>query len=267
MKRRTAAPFRAVLLTAALLLVLGAFAPSAWAAPPGSEIPPHPKLLKFEPLDYQPPKAAPHRHVLSNGAVAYLVEDHTFPLVNIGITIRTGQYLDPPGHKGLAAMAGNLLRSGGTASMSARDFDEQADFLAASINSAIADTQGTASLNCLARNLDPSLKLFFDMLRRPAFDPQRLGIYKTRVLQSLARRNDQTAEIENREFQRLLRGDNHFSTAHETKASIEAISRDDLIAFHRKYYHPANFLFAVSGDFDTKEMLAKLEQAMGGWGS
>jgi zinc protease len=232
-----------------------------------AEIPPHPSLLKFEPLNYQPPKAAQHRHVLSNGAVAYLVEDHAFPLVNVSVLIRAGRYLDPPGKAGLAAAVGNQLRAGGTAGLNAREFDEEADFLAANINAMIGETQGTASLNCLARNLDASLKLFFDMLRNPAFDPQRLSIYKARVLQSLARRNDQTAQIEAREFARLLRGDKHFSTVPETKASLESITREDLVAFHKRYFHPAGFIFAVSGDFDTREIIARLEQGMKDWDS
>ena len=225
----------------------------------GADIVPHPKLLKFEPLTYQAPKAAQYRHALPNGAVAYLVEDHVFPLVNISVTIRTGQYLDPPGKEGLASLAGSQVRAGGTKSLSALDFDEEADFLAANINSGIADTQGVASLNCLARNLDPSLKLFFDMLLNPGFDEQRLNIAKARILQSLARRNDKTDEIENREFLRLLRGPSHFSNLKETKASIESITRDDLLAFHKKYFNPARFIFAVSGDFNAKEMLSKLE--------
>ena len=85
------------------------------------------------------------------------------------------------------------------------------------------------------------------------------------MLQSLERRNDSTASIERREFQRLLRGDHHFTTAKVTKASLEAISRQDLIDFHDRYYYPSNFIIAVSGDFETKPMLAKLEKALGRW--
>lgn len=236
------------------------------ASSTAAEIPAHPKYLKFEPLNYQPPKAAQYRHVLSNGAVAYMVEDHLLPLFSVSVLIRTGQYLDPPEKTGLASLTGGQMRSGGTASFSAQDFDEEADFLAATISSAIADTQGTASLSGLVRNLDPSLKLFFEMLKSPRFDQQRLDISKTRILQALARRNDRTDEIEMREYARLLRGSNHFSTAPETKASVESITRDDLITFHKKYYHPANFMFAVSGDVDTKQMIEKIEQLMSGWG-
>src|SRR6185436_15532847 len=233
--------------------------------PVAAQIVAHPRLLKFDTLKYDPPKAAQARHVLSNGAVVYTVEDHVFPLVNVSVLIRTGQYLDPADKIGLAALAGAEMRAGGTKTRRPQDFDEEADFLAATIASSVNDTEGTAAVNCLSRSLDPSLALFFDMLRNPAFDAQRLQLAKTQRLQGLARRNDQTAGIESREWERLLRGPAHFSTAQDTRATIEAITREDLIAFHQKYYHPASFIFAVSGDFNTKEMLDKLEKAMAGW--
>jgi predicted Zn-dependent peptidase len=231
-----------------------------------AEIVSHPRMLKFEPLRYEPPQAARYRHVLSNGAVVYLVEDHVFPLVNLSVTIRTGQYLDPPDKIGLAGMTGEQIRAGGTQKRKPREFDEEVDFLAATMASAIGDTQGSASLNALSRNLDAALELFFEMLRTPGFDPQQISLYKTRRLQAMTRRNDQTSAIEGREWERLLYGSKHFSTAQDTKASVEAITREDLLAFHQKYYHPANFLFAASGDFDTKALLAKLEAAIRGWG-
>jgi predicted Zn-dependent peptidase len=243
------------------LLLAGAWAGLLSAA----EIVSHPRLLKFEPLNYEPPKAERHRHVLSNGAAVYLVEDHVFPLVTVAVTIRTGQYLDPPDKIGVAAMTGEQIRSGGTEKRKPRDFDEEVDFLAANITSAIGDTQGSASLNCLSRNLDAALDLFFEMLRTPGFDPEQISLYKARRIQAMSRRNDQTNGIEQREWDRLLRGTSHFSTAQDTKASIDAITREDLLAFHRQYYHPANFIFAVSGDFDSKAMLAKLEAATRGW--
>ncbi len=249
----------------AMLGAMGLLRPAQVSPMAAAEIPAHPKLLQFQPLRYDPPKAAQYRHVLSNGAVAYLVEDHMLPLVNLSVLIRTGRYLDPPGKTGLAAMVGSEIRSGGTKDRSAQEFDEEADFLAAGINSMIGDTEGRATLNCLSRNLDASLQLFFDMLRNPRFDQQRLALSKVRILQTLARRNDRSNEVESREFARLLRGPSHFSTAQETKATLEAITREDLISFHQKYYRPSNFIFAISGDFNTKDLLAKLEDLMRGW--
>jgi predicted Zn-dependent peptidase len=230
-----------------------------------SQIPSHPRELKYAPLSYTPPKREQYRHVLSNGIVAYLVEDHDLPLVNVSTLVRTGSYLDPAGKEGLASLTGSQMRSGGTTSKTAEEFDEAADFLAASISSSITALQGNASLNLLTKDIDQGLALYFDMLKNPRFQEDRLTLAKSQLLQNMERRNDRTDVIEQREWNRLMYGPDFFSAKESTKASIEGITRDDLIAFHKKHYNPAGFIMAVSGDFNTKEMIAKLEAAMKGW--
>jgi predicted Zn-dependent peptidase len=230
-----------------------------------SQIPAHPRELKYTPLSYTPPKREQYRHVLSNGVVVYLVEDHDLPLVNVATLVRTGTYLDPAGKEGLASLTGSQMRAGGTTSKTAEEFDEAADFLAAGISSSITTLQGNASLNLLTKDIDQGLALYFDMLKNPRFQEDRLTLAKSQLLQNMERRNDRTDVIEQREWNRLMYGPDFFNAKESTKASIEGITRDDLIAFHKKYYNPAGFIFAVSGDFNTKEMIAKLEAAMKGW--
>src|SRR6185437_9698081 len=103
--------------SAILMLALA----SAW----GAEIPKHPRELKFPSLSFTPPHAADYRHKLAAGSVAYLVEDHELPLIHISVLVRTGEYLDSSGKKGLAQLTGAQIRSGGTASKPPAVFDEE----------------------------------------------------------------------------------------------------------------------------------------------
>lgn len=257
--------FSALLLALTLLVS----APVALLAQTGQQpgIPARPEELKYTTLTYNPPKRDRYRHVLSNGMVVYAVEDHDLPLVNITTLVRTGSYLDPAGKEGLGSLVGSQMRAGGTAKMTAEQFDEAADFLAAQISSGVGSTQGGANLNLLAKDVDKGLGLYVEMLRTPAFQEDRLKLAKSQILQALERRNDNTSGIEAREWNRLLYGAEHFSSKETTKASIEAITRQDLVDFHQKYFQPAGFIIAASGDFKTDELLAKLEAAFKGWPS
>jgi zinc protease len=250
-------------LSVFLPLILLALSPVSLLAQT-QQIPAHPRDLKYTQLVYTPPKKEQYRQVLSNGVVAYLVEDHDLPLVSVSAIVRTGSYLDPAGKEGLAALTGTQMRVGGTTSKTAEEFDEAADFLAANISNSIGATQGNASLNLLAKDIDQGLALYFDMLKNPRFQDDRLKLAKSQLLQNMERRNDRTDAIEGREWARLMYGD-HFTTKESTKASIDGITREDMIAFHQRYYQPGGFIFAVSGDFNTKEMVSKLEAAMKGW--
>ncbi|HSS19901.1 MAG TPA: pitrilysin family protein [Pyrinomonadaceae bacterium] len=251
-------------LAVVLTLVLLTLSPASLLAQT-QQIPAHPRDLKYEQLVYTPPKKEQYRHVLSNGTVAYLVEDHDLPLVNISTVVRTGTYLDPTGKEGLAALTASQMRVAGTTSKTAEEFDEAADFLAANISSTMTATQAFATLNLLAKDVDQGLVLYFDMLRNPRFQDDRLTLAKSQILQNMERRNDRTDAIEGREWSRLMYGADHFSAKDSTKASIEGITREDMLAFHQRYYQPGGFIFAVSGDFNTKDMLAKLEAATKGW--
>jgi predicted Zn-dependent peptidase len=120
-------------------------------------------------------------------------------------------------------------------------------------------------VNFLAKDADRALQLFFDMLRKPRFQEDRFKLYKTQVLQNMERRNDSTDSIESREWSRLMRGADHFTTAASTKASIDGLTREDLIAFHQKWLHPGNMVLAISGDFKPADLQPKIEKAMAGW--
>src|SRR5688572_4562204 len=144
-------------LSALLALAFLTVSPISLIGQAQQQITAHPRDLKYSTLSYTPPKREQYRHVLSNGIVAYLVEDHDLPLVNVSTLVRTGSYLDPAGKEGLASLTGAQMRAGGTASKTAEEFDEAADFLAASISSFIGPTQGNANVNFLAKDIDAGL--------------------------------------------------------------------------------------------------------------
>jgi len=109
------------------------FAIAALACAWCGEIPKHPRDLKYPPLTFTPPRAADYRHKLASGATAYFVEDHELPLIHISVLVRTGEYLEPAGKRGLAPLTGSQIRSGGTESKPPAVFDEDAAFLAATL--------------------------------------------------------------------------------------------------------------------------------------
>jgi zinc protease len=260
---------RAVLALAAFTGLAAASA-GFLSAPPASAqtasaIPDNPEKLTFKPIAYTPPVAKDYRVVLRNGMVVYIAEDPTLPLVNLDFTVRTGAYLDPKGKEGLASFTGSQIRRGGSRSLGAEQLDERLDFLAANVSTNVGDTAGHATLNCLADNFDESLKVFVEMLREPRFQEDRLALAKEQTLQEMTKRNDESEDIEAREWNVLLYGEEHFTNRFSTKASVEAITRQDLVDFHRKYFHPANMVAAVSGAFSRPVMIQKLEAAFASW--
>jgi len=230
-----------------------------------AEIPDRPEKLSFPPLTFEPPVAAKYRVALMAGPVAYVVPDRELPLVNISISVRTGDYAVPAGKEGLADLTGYLLARGGTKSQKAEDLEERLAFLAAHLNASVSDTQGGVSLNLLSKDLDEGFAILREALTAPRFQDNKLALRKQQILQSMKQRNDDSANIEQRERRFLAYGEKFWVNQHATAASVESITRADLEAFHQKWFHPANFVVAVSGDFERDAMVARLEKLFAEW--
>lgn len=250
----------------AVLVGIFVLATVALADVPGTTaIPPHPDKLVYPKLDYKLPLPSQFRTTLSNGMVVYIAEDRILPVFDLTITLRTGGALEPADKTGLASLTGEQMRDGGTQDLTPEELDEKVEFLAARLFSNIGDTSGAAGVSLLSKDIDAGLELLGGMLRYPRFDETRLRLAKERRLQNIKRRNDSTDSIERSEWGFLMYGDQHFANRYETPETINAITRDDLMAFHRKYVHPGNMIIAVAGDFDRKAMLDKLEKMFAGW--
>ena len=244
------------------VLFVGFAAPAAVAQP----IPAHPRDLVFEDLAFEPPDPAAHRHELSNGAVAFIVPDRALPLVTVSVIVRTGTYLEPADKAGLAALTGSQMRAGGAGELAPAAFDDEAAFLAAQLSSSIGGTSGSASVNCPHQGpRTPRSTCSSTCCGSRASTRTASSSPRARRCNRWSRRNDSTQSIEVREWGRLLRGVDHFTTIPSTRAGIEAITRDDLVAFHREHYHPGNFIFAVAGDVEPADFLSRLEIRIADW--
>jgi predicted Zn-dependent peptidase len=159
------------------------------------------------------------------------------------------------------------MRSGGTISMPADKMNEELEFMAASVEISIDRESGSASLSTLKKDIDKGLKIFADVLMNPAFPEDKIKMRKDEVIESIRRENDNPTKIAHREFRRIMYDSKHpYSRRVEgTLESIEKITRDDIVAFHKKFFHPNNIILGISGDFNKEEIIKKLNAVFAGW--
>jgi zinc protease len=244
---------------ATLTILLGAA--TAFA----QEIPDRPEKLQFAPITFETPRARDYKVKLTNGIPAFVAANgkEGTPLVRVTVSWRGGGYLDPKGKEGLAALFGSQLAQGGTAKLEAAKLEDRLQALAATLTSSCADTSCSISLQVLDKDLAEGLDLLMQALTRPAFAQERLDLAKRQGRQRISRRNDDVTSIASYEMKYLLFGENHFASADDTVASLDAITRDDLVAFHARLLHPANLFVAAAGQFDRKAMVEALDRTVG----
>ena len=226
----------------------------------------HPSELTYPALKYEPPNPKAFRVVYAGGLRAYVQEDRSLPLFNITAIVDCGDLYIPKDKTGLGTVFGDQLIKGGTASRDGSAIEERIDFLGGSLNFMVGERTSTLSLSVLKKDLDEGLAMFFDVLRNPAFREEPLKLAKARFVEQLRQANDQPATVLNREYERLLYGDNAV-TWQPSKASYEGITAADLKAFHAKYFLPKNVILAVSGDFAKAALKSKIDKLAAGWKS
>ncbi len=207
----------------------------------------------------------PERVVLENGMVVLLMEDHELPLVSLTAFIRTGARLEPLDKIGLASLAGTVLRTGGTTKQSGDELDELLEGKAAMIETSIGGSAGRASMSCLTEDFPAMLEVFGDILRTPAFAPEKLKIAKNQMMASIARQNDDPGGIVSREFRKLVYGNASPYTWVPTYATVVSISQQDLVTWHHTYYHPNRIILGLVGDFQKDQAVTLLKKIFGDW--
>ena len=202
---------------------------------------------------------------LDNGIILFLVEDRELPLINILARIGVGSVNDPASDIGLSSLTGQVMRTGGTTSMTGDEIDEILEAIAASVETGIGRTSGSASMSVLTEHFDEALGILADVLMHPVFDQEKLDLAKVQARSGIARRNDDPSVISRREFAKLIYGSDSSYARHAEYATIDAITRDDLIDLHERFYVPNNVMMAVWGDFETEVMVEKMEERFSEW--
>jgi zinc protease len=222
------------------------------------------KDLKFPPVN--PIKVPPVAEFdLPNGIKLFLVEDKELPLIRAQATIRTGDRYEPVAKAGLSDITLRVMRTGGTATRNGDALDKELDRMAASVETGSGGDSSNASMFVLSKDVDHGLTILSDVLQHPAFPQDKIDLAKIDMRDTIGRRNDDPGSIHGREMARLVYGKNS-PYAHITEyATIDSITRDDMVAYHKQYFQPENVVLAVWGDFNTGEMKAKVEKAFSGW--
>jgi zinc protease len=219
------------------------------------------KKIPIPPLHAFKPEQ-PKRIELANGLTIFLQEDHELPFINGSILIRGGSRDEPDAKVGLVSLYGDTWRTSGTATISGDKLDDQLESKAASIETGGEAASTSVNWSSLKGDFDAVFADTVDLLLHPTFKADKLQLAKGQLETGIARRNDDPNGIAIREAIKLAYGANNPYARQPEYATVESITLDDLKAWHDKTVVPNNMIVALSGDFDSSTMEAKLRKAL-----
>jgi len=208
------------------------------------------------------------RQPFGEGAVALIRENRANASVNVLGFIRAGAVYDPAAREGLALFTSSMLTRG-TAAYTSQTLALALDSLGASL-SVSADLEGvTFAARCLSEDVDRILELLSEVLLRPTFPPDEIEKQRVRIITGIREGRLDTRIAADKAFRSVAYPVQHpyHRTVEGEEDTVAAIARDDLVAFHHRYYRPDGLVIAIVGDVAAAGILGSLTSLWNGWRS
>jgi len=217
---------------------------------------PIPPLAKFKPQEHT-------RIQLSNGMVIFLQEDHELPLISGTALIKGGSTSEPAAKVGMMSIYAASWRTSGTEKKTGDQLDDELEAIGAKVETGAGVDTTSASFNCLKENFDQVFADFLDVVEHPVFREDKIALAKRRLNTGISRRNDEIDSIAGREAAKLGYGKDSPYGREAQYWTVAAVTRQDLLDWHKRHFTPNNIIIGMVGDFDSKQMESQLRQAFG----
>ncbi len=223
---------------------------------------PAPPITQGKPLDF--PDIEHTR--LANGMLVHYAQRGAVPSTRVAVSFNAGSAADPVNQRGLEALALSLFDEG-TTSLNSQQLAEARERLGADISTGGGVDRSSFTLSALTPNLEPSLELLADILRNPAFAPAEVERVRAQLITGVEQELRTPANIASRALTPLIYGENspYGGAGNGTVASLQSISRDDLIGFKQRWIRPDNGEVFVVSDRPLAEILPVLNETLGDW--
>lgn len=202
---------------------------------------------------------------LANGAQLVVVERHGLPLVSFTITFVGGAHQLVPGEKtGVGTFVASMLKEG-TKTKSGDELANAMQLLGSTVNINVGGESGSVGFTAIKDKFDGMLALLADIVVNPSFPADALERLRAQTLVTLQQDRDRTDYLASIAFPKVV-----YSTAHPygrtmSEATVKAITREDLVSFHRQYFQPGRAVIVVVGDVQPTEVKQTIERALAAW--
>jgi zinc protease len=219
-----------------------------------------------------PPGKLPVLHVptwtkskLTNGADLIVAEKHDLPLVSFTITFIGGSnQFDAADRTGTGSLVASMM-SEGTKTRDGDALSNALQLLGTTINTNIGGEAGSIGFMSTTAKFAPALYVLADVLVNSTFPADALDRQRAQRLVALSQARDRTASIAGIVFPKVLYGEAHPYGRSTTERTMKAITRDDVVAFHKAYFRPGSAIVSVVGDVTPEMVKPVIERALSSW--
>ena len=204
---------------------------------------------------------------LSNGLHLIVLEDHRTPLVSFSLLIPgAGGYYDPAGQTGLANVTALMMREG-TTSRTTLQIAELLETTSSMLNvdASLSGYDATIGGFALTEHVGQLFDMTADILLHPVFPEEEFAKYKTRTVAQLNATRAYPSFLAQELWQKVIAGDHPSARVLMSPASLTALTRQQMVGWHRSHYVPDKAALAIAGDISYADARKLVESKLGEW--
>ncbi|MFB6285901.1 MAG: insulinase family protein [Candidatus Bipolaricaulia bacterium] len=206
-----------------------------------------------------------HRATLDNGLKVLVLEQHNLPIVQFNLRVGAGgSARDPDGKSGLASFTAQMLTEG-TENRSGDEIAQQIDFVGGQLGASASSDHATVNARVLRDDFEVGLNLLADVAIDATFPESNMSTVRRQLVGNVKSAQDDPGSLVDRRFRNMLFGGDHPLGRASTESSINAISRSDLVKFHKTHYRPNVSTLVIAGDVTPSAIMPKVREAFGSW--
>jgi zinc protease len=208
----------------------------------------------------------PTREVFRNGLVLLHNRATANPSVVVRALVRAAASRETPGSYGHASLTGRMLRQG-TEHIAKAALAEELDGMGAGLSVDVGYSLVAVSIKCLTDDFPRAMQILSELLRRPTFPEEELERLRGQVLTELKEMDDNTRVVCERTWRELAYPSTHpfHRLTVGNAATVGAVTRDDLSAFHTAWYGPNQTTLIVVGDVGLDDAMQLVDRNLGDW--
>jgi predicted Zn-dependent peptidase len=201
---------------------------------------------------------------LPNGLRVIVTRQTSVPKVSVTLTVLSGYSSDPADLTGLAAVTADVVQEG-TKTRTSKEIRKQVFGMGGSLNAGVSQDYSSLSVRGLAEFAPQLIELVADVAMNPTLPADEIAILKQQRMQNVMQQKASPQFLSNQMFRRALFGSHPYARTSETEATLNAIDRAKIEAFHASHYRPNNAFLLVVGAVDPAAIVTVAEKTLGGW--
>jgi zinc protease len=206
-----------------------------------------------------------HRTLLPNGITVLVTPNPAADIVSARMFLQAGSRYDPRPQAGLANLMAAVLTKG-SQRFSSLEIAEQVESIGASLGTDAAADYFLTSIKAVATDFPKMLALAAEVMRFPTFPENEVEVERRLTLQSIKSQQEQPFNVVMEHLRHGMYGSHPYSMSGlGTDDTVQALTRDDLVAYHTQYFRPDRLTISIAGRVDADRALAQVTQAFGDW--